>query len=215
MAFHPQTAAEVRSLLGFTVSDVIALKGLAGSGTSGNGTVSTYSGPNALNLNSNGNATTPHQDAWMSSALVSLDVRVKLSTDTLKVTGNGARLVSCWDNALGGWIFFIQADGNLGLVYANAAGNGIIGPYTGLGIAVSATTDTWVRMTYIFSGTGSGVMVIYSSTNGVDYVQAGDPQTVAAGSGQLRMSTAALGPVKNQQNWFDARDSRGDHGAIV
>jgi len=48
------------------------------------------------------------------------------------------------------------------------------------------------------------------------------PQAAGHSPGPLSPSPQAvadlqdrLGPVKNQQNWFDARDSRGDHGAIV
>lgn len=194
MAFHLSTAAEIRALLGFSPTDVIALKALAGGGTSSSGTVS--SGSNALKLNGTGTATTPHQDAFLSASLASLDVRVKLSTDTLHINGI-ARLVGCWDN-FSGWIFGIQADGNLGFILPNAAGTAPEFPYTGIGIAVSTTTDTWVRMTYAFSGANSGVMTIYSSADGTNYTQAGSPQTMPAGA-QLKPNTASLqiGPASD------------------
>jgi len=191
MAFHITTAAEIRALLGLSPTDVIALKAPAGGNTPSSGTVS--SGSNALKLNSTGTATTPHQDAFLSASLASLDIRVKLSTDNLKSSTGFARLVSCFGADGSGWMFGCQFDGNLGFIYANAAGNGIVFPYTGAGaIAVSLTTDTWVRMTYAFSGTGSGVVTMYSSATNSNYVQAGDPQTVAAGSATLKIGTAPL-----------------------
>lgn len=149
-----------------------------------------YNGPGALALNGTGYATTPHQDAFLSSALVSLDVRVKLATDTLTVNGGFARLVSCWGGDFSGWMLIANVDGGLGVLFANTSGGYVINS-TGAGsIAVSTGTPIWVRMTYVFSGAGSGIMTLYSSTDGTNYSTVGSPQTVTGG--QLKLGTAPL-----------------------
>lgn len=153
---------------------------------------STYSGPNALMTNKDGNATTPHQDAFLSAALVSLDVRIKMAASTLIAGGEVGRLVSCWGSSLDGWIFYTSGTGYLGFIYANNTGNGPVITYVGTPIPVSATADIWLRMTYAFSGPGSLVLRIYTSSDNVSYSQVGNDATVAANAALLKLGTAPL-----------------------
>lgn len=176
------TPAQITALGNISPSQIAAIQALVAGGAASTPVATTspstaYGGPNALVVSSAGagGATTPHQDAFLSSVLALLDVRVKVSARVLSGGGGLGEVVGTWGPAAtgyAGWMAIITPEGYQGFVISDSS--------TGANIMILTTvppsspnTDIWLRWVYVISGNGANQVTMYSSMDGVNYTRLG------------------------------------------
>lgn len=161
-------------------------------GSSSSSTTPIYGGPNALVLDSAGagGATTPHQDAFLSSVLALLDVRVKMPAQALSGGTALGEVVGTWGpvgSGYAGWMAVVTAEGYLAFVTSDSGTSANLMTLTTVP-PTTPNTDVWLRWVYVISGDGANQCTMYSCADGVNYVRLG----LAYGSAGARVLVNTL-----------------------